>query len=122
MRWTPISNRDPVTYYVHLGTSSDFVPDYSQNSTTLQGTTFGSTFSIARLKDGTDLDISGATTYYAKIIPWDADGFGPVGAVGSGKPSRVTTTYIEPFTIQADNVADFVLAATKFNTSTHMIF
>lgn len=82
--WTPIGNNDPVTYEVHMSTTSGFTPAAG----TKVGETSGSFFFIRRTAAGGAL--ANATTYYVKILSRDADGPATAAsAEGSGQLSPV---------------------------------
>lgn len=122
--WTPIANADPVTYEVHISTSSGFTPD----GTTLSQTTDGSQAVIDHLPDGTVLDPSGGTTYYVQIVAVDEDGSASASSEASGFPRQVTgpDIAVEAVTareilagsVTADRLAAVLLLASTIQTAT----
>jgi hypothetical protein len=86
-KWDPVidpdgySNADPVTYDIHISTSSGFTPD---DATTLVGAVRGTNFVIRHLPDGTDL--TNGTTYYVRIVARDEDGAAAPGSQASSAP------------------------------------
>lgn len=78
VRWSPITNNDPVIYEVHLSTSSGFTP----NSGTLVAQVDGTY--VALRTDAAGAALSYASTYYAKVIARDADGAAAAGAQSAG--------------------------------------
>jgi hypothetical protein len=85
VRWTALSNPDPVSYQVHLSTVDSFTPDGS----TLVGTTTSTAFTIRTTAAG--LILAYDTTYYVKIISFDLDGAGPAGGQGSDQLMKVNS-------------------------------
>jgi hypothetical protein len=83
MEWDAITNADPVSYDVHLSTTSGFTPSGATLSATVDGT-----FTFARaLPDGTALayyQSDGITPqkYYCKIVARDQDGSAAAGTQG----------------------------------------
>lgn len=95
VQWDHIVNVDPVTYEVHLSSTTGFTP----TSATLIGETPSNRFFARTVGPGAG---GGAlvygTTYYVKIRAKDADGSANAGTQGSG------------FTVQA-NTADIAVGA-----------
>ena len=77
--WPGIANADPVTYEVHVSTSSGFTP----SGATLQQLATGTAASIRTTAAGVAL--AAATTYYVRIVAKDDDGSAAAGAQGSGQ-------------------------------------
>lgn len=108
--WLVVANADPLTYEVHLSTSSGFTP----GPTTFAGQTDGTMAVIRKLPlDGSALDGSGATTYYAKIIAKDTDGAAAAGVEGSGAPEPATTPELAVGSVVADTVFTNSLTADR---------
>lgn len=84
IKWTGITNHDPVTYEVHISLTNGFVPD----STTLSGRTTSEFFFIKAMPDAstlTYLNIDGSqTVYYIRLISTDIDGAAAAGTQQSG--------------------------------------
>lgn len=79
--WSPLVNNDPVTYEVHVSTSSGFTP--SAGTKALETASTG----IVLKKDGSGATLTNGTTYYVKLIAKDRDGSAAAGSQGSGAPS-----------------------------------
>lgn len=105
--WTAIGNADPVTYEVHVSTTTGFTP----GPTTKAATTGGTLIALHALPDATPLDY--ATTYYVKLVAVDADGSAAAGAQGSGSPVQVNTPDIAVGAIIADRIAANAVTAEK---------
>lgn len=99
VKWAAIISSDVVTYDVHISTVNDFTPD----SSTLVGSTAGTTFTIRSLPN--DLLLAYSTTYYVKIIARDYDGPAPAGSQGSDQLQPITGP---------DIAASFVYAGTVY--------
>jgi hypothetical protein len=73
--WTPVANADPVSYDIHISTTTGFTP----SSSTLVGSVpGGESVSIVRYNDGSAL-VAG-TNYYVKVVARDYDGSASAGA------------------------------------------
>lgn len=109
VRWTPITNADPVTYQVHVSTEDDFTPD----SSTLAGTTTASQFTIKALPGDPPADpdeddprvLMYDTTYYVKIIATDADGEADPGDQGSAIIFQITGENLAADSVTAASIA-----------------
>jgi hypothetical protein len=83
--WDPITNNDPVTYEVHVSTTTGFTPSASTKSGQLNGTLFF----IKAMPDGTPLDYGapvngiGSTEYFVKVVAKDVDGAHGGGTFGT---------------------------------------
>lgn len=84
VKWDPVANADPVTYEVHVSTTTGFTPD----ATTLAGETAGTLLFVRALTAGAP--ITYGTTYYVKVIAKDDDGAAAPSAESSGGPVQVT--------------------------------
>lgn len=89
-RWTAVSNRDPLTYEVHISASTGFTPGPS----TLYSDTGSTSIIIKELADGTPLSYS--TTYYVKLVAKDADGSASASAQDSGVLVGIGTGDLSP--------------------------
>jgi len=109
--WPTVTNADPVTYEVHLGTSSGFTPSGSTKVAETDGTI------VTVIKDGAGTDLAYGTTYYAKIRARDADGpASAYGTVSSGAGPRKAATG-DIVTIIADQIATGSLGATTITVA-----
>lgn len=81
--WTPISNNDPVTYEVFMGTTAGFTEAPSNRV----GTSGGSSFVVS--SDASGAALAKDTTYYFKVRAVDYDGNGPVSSAANATLSRV---------------------------------
>ena len=82
--WIATPNNDPMTYDVHVSTTSGFTP----SAVTLIGSTSGTFYFVNRYTDGSVL-VPG-TIYHVRLIARDTDGSAAVGAQGSGTPLRLS--------------------------------
>lgn len=92
--WSPVTlnnsggaQNDPVTYEVHLSTTTGFTPSGATKVTEVSGTSA----MISNLP-GTTTALSYGTTYYIKIIAKDRDGSAAASTQGSGQISKVAST------------------------------
>lgn len=92
--WSPVvlnsiggTQVDPVTYEVHLSTSSGFTPSGATKVTEVSGTS-----SVVDNLPGTSTALSYGTTYYIKLIAKDRDGSASASSQGSGSISKVAST------------------------------
>lgn len=85
--WTPITNNDPVTYEVHLSTTTGFTPSGATKVTEVMGSS-----AVVDILPGTTTPLSYGTTYFIKIIAKDKDGSAAAGSQGSGTISKVAST------------------------------
>ena len=104
-QWDGVSNADPVTYEVHVSTSTGFTPD----SSTLYAEQKGTLAFIKTLPDGTALeyfDTDGETPlpYYVRIIAKDDDGSAAAGTEASASMTQATGPDIAVGTVTADHV------------------
>ena len=76
--WAAVANADPVTYEVHLSSSTGFTP----NAGTLALTT-PATSTVIRTAPAGGALVAG-TTYYCKLVARDADGSAAAGAQSGG--------------------------------------
>lgn len=107
VRWTPVTNADPVTYEVHISTSTGFTPD----STTLYVETNGSSATIRKYSDGSDLAYD--TDYYIVLIAKDDDGSAAAGTEVTARLVEITDADIAAAYVYAgDIVADQITGGT----------
>lgn len=85
VRWTAITNNDPVTYQVHISTTAGFTPD----PTTLALRTPATSATIRTLPDGTPIVVE--MTYYIQIIAEDVDGAAAPSTEASGMSRLITS-------------------------------
>lgn len=98
VRWTGVSNNDPVVYEVHLSITTGFTPD----ATTLATETNGTLVSLRALPDSTDLTVG--TTYYVRLIARDLDGSAAASSEASGQLAQANTPDIAVNAITADRI------------------
>jgi len=84
--WPATTNNDPVTYDVHLSTTSGFTPSTGTKVTETSATTV-----VIDNLPGTSTALSYGTTYYIKIVARDRDGSAAAGTQGSGQISKVAS-------------------------------
>jgi hypothetical protein len=105
--WVAIANADPVTYEVHVSTSTGFTP----GPTTKAAQTGGTLIAIQALPDATPLAYG--TTYYVKLIAVDADGSAAAGAQGSGSPRQVVSPDLTDLSVTSAKVAAAAITTGK---------
>lgn len=117
VRWTGITNADPVTYEVHISTTTGFTP--------VSGTKIGDTKStfqtIAALPgpapspgDPDTRTLLYDTIYYVKIIAKDDDGAAAAGTQDSGQMIKITGPDIAADTITGNNVVAGTFTGEEF--------
>lgn len=111
--WNAITNADPVTYEVHISTTSGFTPNSGTKVSEISGT------SIVLEKDAAGANLAYGTTYYIKLIAKDRDGSAAAGAQGSGSPVKalIGDVTISPADIGAPSNAQFNAISAKVDTS-----
>lgn len=97
------SQVDPVTYEVHLSTTTGFTPSGSTKVTEVSGTS-----AIVDVLPGTTTPLSYGTTYYIKLIAKDRDGSAAAGTQGSGSISKVASGDVQSIG------ADLIVPGTGF--------
>lgn len=121
IRWTPITNNDPVRYKIYVGTT----PGFTKDATTLAGTSTGSQFTLRLLPgpppaeaDDPDLrKLQYDVTYYVAIIAEDDDGEAPVSGEGSAMIFKIEGGAIGAQTIVGDNILGNTITADKFSST-----
>lgn len=118
VRWTPITNNDPVTYVIHVGTTFSFTP----SSATLIGETKDS-FVVIRALPG-PIPLPGDpdtrtllydTDYFVKIIAKDDDGAAAANvSVNSARVLRSTGVDIAANTVAANNIVANTFVGDEF--------
>lgn len=102
VNWTAITNNDPVTYEVHISTTTGFTPS--------SGTKVAETAStvVSLEKDAAGANLVYGTTYYVKLIAKDRDGSAAAGSQGSGTPAKALSgdVTITPADIGAPTIGD----------------
>lgn len=117
VKWEPISNADPVTYEVHLGTSSTFTAD----SSTKCGEVTGSSFVIRYLPNNSSTQLDYGTNYYVRVWAKDTDGYatnpaptGTLTAVTCQKIAGGTGGDILADSITANDINSLTITGTKY--------
>ena len=105
VHWSAVVNGDPVTYEVHISTTSGFTPSAS----TKAAETGATAVTLHQLPDGSSLayfETDGVTpqVYYVQLVAKDADGSAAAGAEGSGTPVQVTGPDIAAASITGDRI------------------
>jgi hypothetical protein len=120
VRWTPITNADPVRYQVHISTTLGFTPD----STTLVGTTEASSFWIKALPGPDpapgDVDtrtLQYDTAYYIRIVALDDDGAAAPSLQAIGSVFQVTGVNLAVDSVTAENILAGSLTGELFSAS-----
>jgi hypothetical protein len=120
LKWTPISNHDPVTYEVHVSATDGFTAD----STTLVGQTTASQFMVKALPGPPPADgeadprvLDYDTTYYARIIARDADGAAAQSAEVVATAVRATGIDLAVDSVTADQIVAGTLTGDLFAAS-----
>lgn len=113
VKWTAISNADPVTYEIHLSTTNNFTPSASTLALQVTGT-----FAIIKTLPGTSTALTYGTTYYVKILAKDADGPATsYGTQGSGAPSAIDNGDIAANAIRANVIRAGEITADQINSA-----
>lgn len=113
VKWTAITNADPVTYEIHLSTTNGFTPSASTLALQVTGT-----FAIIKTLPGTSTPLTYETTYYVKILAKDADGPATsYGTQGSGIPSAIDNGDIAANAIRANVIRAGEITADQVNSS-----
>ena len=105
LRWTGVTNADPVTYRVYGSKVSGFTAD----ATTLLGEVAGTSMTVRRLNGVPTSTYDPTLSYdmdaYFKIIAVDGDGpSGVVGAQVAGRPTRATGGDIAFETVRTEHM------------------
>jgi hypothetical protein len=111
--WTGVTNNDPVTYEVHISTTTGFTP-----SGTTKVFETSDTSAIIRTADSSGTLLSYGTTYFVKLIAKDADGSAAAGTQGSGSISQVAAADIVANTITASQIASNTITASQIAANT----
>lgn len=85
--WNAVANNDPVTYEVHVSTTTGFTPSSATKAMEVTDTS-----AFVRTLPGSNTALSYGTTYYVRIVAKDADGAAAAGTQGSGVPGKVTAS------------------------------
>lgn len=113
VKWTAITNSDPVTYEIHLSTTNNFTPSVSTLALQVTGT-----FAIIKTLPGTSTSLTYGTTYYVKVLAKDADGPATsYGTQGSGIPSAIDNGDIAANAIRANVIRAGEITADQVNSS-----
>jgi hypothetical protein len=121
VRWTPITNADPVTYDVHVSTTLGFTAD----STTLAGSTASSYFVLKALPGSPPADPSDPdprqlqydTTYYIRLVARDADGSAAQSLQALGSVFQVTGVNLAADSVTAANIVTGTLTGELFSAT-----
>lgn len=114
--WTAVSNADPVTYEVHMSTTSGFTPNAGTKVSEVMGT-----FAMIDTLPQSTTGLTYGTTYYVKLIAKDADGAAAAGAQGSSAPVKgaIGDITITPGDIGAVTTLEVTTALNGKNKITH---
>ena len=120
VRWTAITNADPVWYDVHVSETLGFTPD----STTFSGTTQASQFTVKQLPGPEPADdeedprkLQYETPYYVRVIARDDDGSAAPSLQAVGGIFHVTGINMAADTITAANIATGTLTGELFSVT-----
>jgi hypothetical protein len=120
VRWTPITNADPVRYQVHISTTLGFTPD----STTLVGTTEASSFWIKAMPgpdplpgDPDERTLQYDVAYYIRIVAVDDDGAAAPSLQAVGSVFQVTGVNLAVDSVTAQNILAGSLTGELFSAS-----
>lgn len=110
--WTPVANADPVTYEVHMSTTSGFTPVAGTKATEVSGT-----FALIDTLPQSSTALTYGTTYYIKLIAKDRDGAAAAGAQGSAAPSKIgaVDSNLTPADIGSPTLAQFNTAVKTYS-------
>ncbi len=113
VKWTAISNADPVNYEVYL--SSSPITSVVPSNLALRVT---GTFAIIDTLPGTSTPLSYGTTYYVRIRATDADGAAStLGTQGSATTLRIDNGDIAPNAVRANVIRAGEITADQINSS-----
>lgn len=107
VHWTAVTNADPVTYEVHVSTTTGFTP----GAGTLYAKTGGTQMFVKAMPDASLLTYG--TTYYVKVVATDTDGAAAAGTQGSAMMVQVTSPDIAVRAIVADHILGSSITADK---------
>lgn len=120
VRWTQITNADPVRYQVHISTTLGFTPD----STTLVGTTEASSFWIKAMPgpdplpgDPDERTLQYDTAYYIRIVATDDDGAAAPSLQAIGSVFQVTGVNLAADSVTAQNILAGSLTGELFSAT-----
>lgn len=126
VKWTPITNPDPVRYQVHVSTTLGFTATVDDPAT-LVGTTSGSQFTVRALPgpepDPGDPDprtLGYDTTYYVRVIALDDDGAAPQSLQAVAAVFRVTGVDLAVDSVTATNIVAGTLTGELFSATVIM--
>ena len=119
--WAAITNADPVTYEVHVSTSSGFTP----GAGTKAGEIAGTGFFVRSQPNGDALEYN--TTYFVKLIAKDNDGAATASTQASGSlvqadspdiaVDSIVASHILAGEVTADKLAAVIVLASVFKTA-----
>lgn len=112
VKWTAISNADPVIYEVHVSTANGFTPAAGTLSLQTDGT-----FAIVKTLPGSSTSLSYGTTYYVKIIAKDSDGSAAAGTQASAITLQVDNGDLAANSVRANQIQAGTITADKVNSS-----
>jgi hypothetical protein len=118
VKWTAISNHDPVTYDVHISTTTGFTP----GPATKVGETQGSQFTIRSLPGAAPVNPGDPDPrklvfdlpYYVKIVARDTDGSAAASAQAVGNVFQVPSGWIAADVITAREVVSGSFTGAEF--------
>lgn len=113
IKWTAVTNNDPVTYEVHVSTSSGFTPSAGTKAGEVSGTSF-----IVKTLPGTSTALAYGTTYYVRLIAKDRDGSAAVGTQASGVPSQVDNGDIAANAVRANHIQAGTITTSHITVNT----
>lgn len=127
VKWTPIANHDLVNYEVHVSPTLGFTATFGDPDTVV-GTTTASQLTVRRLAGPLPSDpdapdpyvLDYDTTYYVRVIAFDADGNAAQSLQSPASVFRVTGPDIAVNSVTADNIVAGTLTGELFSATVIM--
>lgn len=111
LRWSAVTNADPLNYEVHLSTTSGFTPGAGTLVAQIDAT------NIVVTRDAAGAALVYGTNYYARLVAKDRDGSAAAGAqAGPAQLVKLTgSTDIAADTITANEIAANAITTSELN-------
>ena len=110
VKWPAVANADPVTYEVHVSTTSAFATAPATKAGEIDGTFF-----IIKTLPGTTTALTYGTTYYVKLIAKDFDGSAASGTQASGVTLQIDNGDIAANAVRANSVQAGAISTDKLS-------
>jgi len=110
VKWSAVTNADPVTYEVHVSGTSGFATAPATKALEVDGT-----FAIIKTLPGTTTSLTYGLPYYVRILAKDFDGSAAAGPQASATTLRVDNGDIAADAVRANNIFAGSVTANKLN-------